>query len=690
MTPATGPWVSPMKNSAPSLQQQTGQTLAQVGETAARLGNTIGDRVQDTMNDAVTKAAENQFLQSSLPVLGKYRTTEGLNATSQFDPTAQAIAKARQDARATLTNPIQQRMFDQVTNDHMVTFGSQMADHENVQRVQYGKNEASARADSLNVLARMAHLNGDMQGAAKYSVQADAETLHVAQLSGASPDSEVAQAMLRTKRGELARGVMAGLLERHALSEADDYFSKVQPNLDMRDAEMLDSALKAAHRSEDPKIFGEKGIEAALGMKGPGVLQPPIPGATIATTVGLDGIDLHASPRTKVFAPADGTVTKVWMDDKMGRSAQIALPNGYTATFSGLGTFNYEAGQRITRGQVLGLSGADDRGQGLTHYAIADSTGKYFDPRSASSAPVDPKNFNTAAQEEKAIEWVNANVADPNAQKLAEGYVRGIANTNRQIMNQEHADAMKQATDWYLEHGRSLSGLPGDVRLKLTPEDIDSFSQVTKARNDPQTELDFMSGKTPLTTDNVKAAWRAGKLSDEGYVHFGGEALKLQNAPPEKIRTVSVDHDQLTDILSLNQFPNLAQPDTVPAGPEREAAQLQRVQLETAIKNEIDRQQQGSNRALSWQEKGKIARDMIVDKVYTSGNAAKDLKPVAILNPDEQNQAHVWVGNQKVKMKDIPSQYTREAMQDIVAHGGAATQAQIAAWWLNKKKQLGQ
>src|SRR5262249_32611295 len=85
--PAPGPWVSPMKNSAPGLLQQTGQTLLQAGDRAAQLGNTIGDRVQETMDDAMTKSAETQFLKSSQDVLSNpqsgYLFTRGLNAQAQ-------------------------------------------------------------------------------------------------------------------------------------------------------------------------------------------------------------------------------------------------------------------------------------------------------------------------------------------------------------------------------------------------------------------------------------------------------------------------------------------------------------------------------------------------------------------------------------------------------------------------------
>lgn len=685
MTPASAPYVSPMRNSAPGLLKQTGETLAQAGEVESKQGNTIGDRVQATMDEASTKAAENQFLQSSLPLLAQYKTTEGMNATQQFDPTAQAIVKARQDARAPLTNPIQQRMFDQVTNDHLLTFGAQMADHESTQRVQYGKQQGNDRADSMNVLARMAYLNGDMAGYGKYSQQADAETLNVAQLSGAAPDSDVAQAMLRTKRGSLAQGVVAGLLDKHAYNEAGDYFAKMQGNLDTRTSEVLGNAIKSVTQQEETETNGQKAIMAAKGVTGPGVLQAPVPGATIATTVGADGIDIHAAQGTPVHAPASGTITKVWTDEKNGGglTVEMTLPGGYTAAFNHLSAANYTAGQKITVGQVLGLTGKDESGQGVMQYSMTDADGKFTDPRQAGSAPMDPRNFNSPDDEEKAVNWINANISDPEGQRRTERYVRGIADLNRQIENQEHTAAVKQATDYWFQNGQSIAGLPADVKMKLTPADLDSFIQQTKARNDVNVLANWIEHPERMTVDAVRQAHAQGELSDSGYLTALRQATNLQggdsgNTDPQKVRQATIDHDQLTDVFAVNQLPHLAYP-------KNDGDRTSRVEMETAIKSEIDLQQQRNNRTLSWQEKGKIARDMVIDKVYTPGFFGPgDPKPVATLTPEEQQKATVYVGQQKVRMMDIPPKYALQATQDLQANQVPTTQANIAAWWLKK------
>lgn len=638
MVPATGPYVSPMRNSAPGLLQQTGQTLAKAGETLQSVGNTIGDRVQETMDDAQTKAAENQFLQASLPMLGQYRTTEGINATQQFDPTAQSISKARQDARATLANPIQQRMFDQVTNDHMLSFGQQMADHENGQRVQYGKDQAGARVDNLNMLAVQARLGGDMAGYQKYAGQADDETKTVAQLSGNDPSSPAADAMLRVKRSALATGIVSGYLDKHAYNEASQYFDSVKDDLDLTTADRLGGAVKAVMHQEAPKDYVQKAVMAALGQTGPGVLQPPIAAATISTTQGANGIDLHTAAGTPVRAPASGTVTKIGTNPQQGNFAQVALPNGYVATFGGLGAVNYQEGQKITIGQVLGTSGKDDSGQGVVNYSMTDADGKQIDPRQASGAPMDPKNFNTAAQEDKAISWLNANVADPEDRQLAVTGVHRLADENLAMMSQQHAAALKQATDYWFQNGQSITNLPADIKLQLKPEDMLGFAQkraeIDRLRLEPaqnaeeafrlgQDERDrtqvgilgnWIEHPEQQTVDAVRQAYAQGKLSDEGFQSALRGAMAIQENPEKadgnKVISANVEKEQIDNTLLQNGRPTLVD---AKAGSDE---QRQRVALQGEIQDQIDAEQQATKRELTRDQKQTIIDSVVMNNRF--------------------------------------------------------------------------
>lgn len=696
LTPATGPWVSPMRNSAPSLLSQTGQTLSQAGDTMARLGNTIADRVQDTVNEAQTKAAENQFLQQALPALGQYKATEGDNATQQFNPTAQAILKARDDARSKLSNPMQQQMFDMAANGHVLNFTQQMNGHENEQRVRFGLDQAAARAKNMNTLAAqdVPGRNRPDSDYAKYGALADNETLEYARLKGIDPASPMAEEMLRQNRTDRVRSVISALHDNHAYSEEQDFFDQEKGNIDLRTAELLGNMVKSDSTLVQGTDMGNQAVQALQKTKGAGPLQPPMPAATISTTSlpGVNGIDLHAPAGQDVRAPASGTVTKVWSDAQRGLSADITMPSGYVATLSGLGAVNYKEGQKITGGQVLGLSGADDNGRAVTHYEMQAPDGSYVDPRQAVSAPFDPKNFSAPEDEAKAVGWLNANVTDDVVRRVAVNRVESLANHNREITNQQHAAALKQATDWWFQHGKSINDLPADVKVQLTPEDIDSFSQATKAKNDVHLMANWILNPDQQSVDAVNQAYARGQLSDQGYLRALGQAKAMAddaaNPNPDKVRAVTIDNDQVNNTLLQNGFPDLVTPGT------DKDLKAQRVKLFTDIKNQIDTAQTMTGRQLTRGDKQQIIDRTISDSAYVDqshlfGAPTAEAKRVYFMTPKDLQNAYEVVGNQRVYLAEIPAQERQTIMSTLYRRGLPVTEQSIANLWLQAGKPGG-
>lgn len=76
-----------------------------------------------------TSRAVKRFLSDANLAMNRFMVATGSEEESQFRNTAMAVNKARDDAYATLTNALQRGMFNQITNDYMITFGKQMADH---------------------------------------------------------------------------------------------------------------------------------------------------------------------------------------------------------------------------------------------------------------------------------------------------------------------------------------------------------------------------------------------------------------------------------------------------------------------------------------------------------------------------------------------------------------------------------
>lgn len=707
MSPATSPWVRPMRNSAPGLLQQTGQTLDQAGALETRVGNTIGDAVQQTMDGAATKAAETQFLKSSQDILSNpqsgYLNSRGMDAQTQWNAAAQAISKARQDARGTLTNPIQQRMFDQATNDHMLSIGQQMAVHQHGQVTQYAIQQSQDHADSMGILARDAYLSGKQADYQKYSDQAVSDVLKVAELQGAAPDSDVAQAMLRAKRTELVQAVTTGLIDNHQYDEAMQYFQHERDNIDMRAANSLGNAVKAEYDRNLTETKGDGFLAAAqkggsvpytYGSLATGSTINPmritdVPGSPRPNGRVHDGYDIAMPQGTQVMAPLDGKVVKVWNDEQFGGglSMRVQLADGNTLGIAHLSAANVNEGDTVNKGQPIALSGRTGNATGnVLHVALTNPDGQHIDYFSASQAQPDPAGIADPDVISKAIDLAKSDTSlDPYQQKEVVRYMESEHAKQRSIQNQQYEEVKQQAVDALTQNGGNYDALPASIRTQLRPSDALAFQQDQSDAEKKATEINLRANwiehPEQQTVSAVQEAYQKHQLTDSGYLTALREAQSL-GADPQKVRNATIDHDQLTDVFALNQMPNLAYPKST-------ADKTERVEMETAVRDEIDLQQQNAKRQLTWQEKGKIARDMVIDKVYTSTpflGMGGTLKPAAVLSPDEVNRATVFVGNQKVRMMDIPAQYTLQATQDLRSNGLPTTQANIAAWWLKKGK----
>jgi hypothetical protein len=132
VTPLTATSVIPMQNYAPAQQQQMGEATQQLGNSLMMMGAEMGARAameQQQIDKDTTRNAATQFLSSVNQLMNRYLATSGSEAAGQYETTAQALNKARDDAYKTLTNPIQRNMFNRITNEHMIALGKQMGDH---------------------------------------------------------------------------------------------------------------------------------------------------------------------------------------------------------------------------------------------------------------------------------------------------------------------------------------------------------------------------------------------------------------------------------------------------------------------------------------------------------------------------------------------------------------------------------
>lgn len=106
------------------------------------------------------------------------------------------------------------------------------------------------------------------------------------------------------------------------------------------------------------------------------------------------GIDFKASIGTPVIAPSDGEVTEIHKFEgsrpwQGGWVVRISHADESHSQYLHLSELYIELGQSLTRGQLIGLSGASNSGDAHLHFSICASAGRCID----FSETLDPDNF---------------------------------------------------------------------------------------------------------------------------------------------------------------------------------------------------------------------------------------------------------------------------------------------------------
>jgi murein DD-endopeptidase MepM/ murein hydrolase activator NlpD len=93
------------------------------------------------------------------------------------------------------------------------------------------------------------------------------------------------------------------------------------------------------------------------------------------------GIDIGSPPGTPVRAPATGTVVAANTHGRLGKHIAVDHGNGVTSLYGHLEAVDVKPGDRVAKGQVIGLVGSTGRSTGPhLHYELLVD-GKPVDPR---------------------------------------------------------------------------------------------------------------------------------------------------------------------------------------------------------------------------------------------------------------------------------------------------------------------
>lgn len=86
------------------------------------------------------------------------------------------------------------------------------------------------------------------------------------------------------------------------------------------------------------------------------------------------GVDMQAKRGEKVKATADGTVIQASSNGDYGHFVEISHGNGFTTSFAHLQEYKVKKGEKVKRGQVIGLVGNTGRSTGVhLHYELCQN-----------------------------------------------------------------------------------------------------------------------------------------------------------------------------------------------------------------------------------------------------------------------------------------------------------------------------
>ncbi len=121
----------------------------------------------------------------------------------------------------------------------------------------------------------------------------------------------------------------------------------------------------------------------------------PVTGGTVSSKFGKrkdplnhrsafhTGVDIRAKKGDPIHATADGVVLKAFRNGGYGNYVVIDHGNGYTSSFAHMQKYMVHKGDKVKRGQLIGLVGSTGRSTGShLHYEIA-----------LKDKPINPANF---------------------------------------------------------------------------------------------------------------------------------------------------------------------------------------------------------------------------------------------------------------------------------------------------------
>jgi murein DD-endopeptidase MepM/ murein hydrolase activator NlpD len=162
-------------------------------------------------------------------------------------------------------------------------------------------------------------------------------------------------------------------LERHVKREIAWLTSEIGTQEQATQTLLAEAEKRSARWGATPSIWPVKGwVTSGFGPRvSPFTGRPAL----------HDGLDIGASPSTPVRAPADGRVTAVGFNSKLGYIVRLNHGYGIQTLYGHMAKYLVKSGQRIKRGDVIGLVGSSGLSTGPHLHYMVKVRGRAVNPR---------------------------------------------------------------------------------------------------------------------------------------------------------------------------------------------------------------------------------------------------------------------------------------------------------------------
>lgn len=612
MQPFVAPGVEPMKNFAPEQAIKMGQATQGMGQAMAK----VGEMIQDQIDDANTKAADSYFTSKAQQILldkeGGYLNSIGLKAKDGFEPTKEALLKARQEATESLTNDTQRKMFDAVANKHLINFKSQMDNHAVKQIRVYAAGESEAREKRYVDMAI-----SDPANRPSYLATAVGEANSRADLLELPKDSEQRKAMVLGAYQSVHVGVTNDMMNNNKFTEAKAYLDKAykEEQVDVKAYQTLTRQLDSGYRKQKATLAGDAIYKAGQGPQGSdaaSVIDYTITkheGGYVAddagqgpTKYGINGKANGLSP-TQVENLTLDQAREIYRKKYWNAIDADKLDPSIRAM-----AFDTAVNQGVDKAKQLILQSGGD----ITKFAelrrqeyrklVEKNPGKYQQYEKGWMNRVDDLE-GAAKGKTQSLSSMLAEadrIQDPEDREMTRSRIKNVWAENEAIRTQDYQEKVRKAEDIAFSAEGAWANVPPQLWGDLTQTDRARI--MNRPKNSDSNTLLFLQQNPEQWAPGKIEKYRA-LLSESDYRQFVGKGSGPDGA--SKILAATIDQEQMKDGLLKAGLEDLVNPK------KDSKEEKERIRLNAQFEREINAEQIARKRQLSMDEKNAVLVRML-------------------------------------------------------------------------------